>query len=363
VTSALAANGGELETREYAELPHAYRTEFQRDRDRIVHSRAFRRLEYKTQVFVNHLGDNYRTRLTHSIEVAQISRSVARALSLNEDLAETLGLAHDLGHPPFGHAGEKALHDIMRDFGGFDHNDQTLRIVTHLEQRYPAHPGLNLTLATRLGLQKHNKLPAGMSHTLEAQIVDYCDEIAYNNHDIDDGLDSGLLRLKDLSTMSLWQEQWEATVAKYPDAAEYLKIRFTIRNLINEMVNDLIETTRQNLIQFQVATIDDVLSFQLRNPGLNLAALSITMREKVTAMKKFLMRHLYRHLSVLKMAERADVTIRFLYNHFMENPEEMSLEYRDRIPVEGVQKVASDFIAGMTDRYAVNHYRLLRGAE
>ena len=330
------------------------RSPFQRDRDRIIHSKAFRRLEYKTQVFVNHLGDNFRTRLTHSIEVSQISRTVANILNVNETLVETIALAHDLGHPPFGHIGENILHNLMCNYGGFDHNEQTLRVVTILEERYPNFLGLNLTEATLLGLQKHNHLPNNHSHSIEAQIVDICDEIAYNNHDIDDGLDSGLLTLKQLNTIELWQQAWLETISKYPNVSDKIKIRTTIRNLINVMVMNLVENTKQNIKKFKIENFDDVLNFKIKHPNEDLVHFSSDMKLKVAHLKKFLHKELYHHPKVENIFSDAKQSIEFIFNKTNDDVYLLPIEYQHRIQTEGKHRSICDFIAGMTDRYALN---------
>ncbi len=347
-----AVSKGVFTEREYPIEPHPFRNDFQRDRDRIVHSRAFRRLEYKTQVFVNHLGDNYRTRLTHSIEVAQLSRTVARTLRLNEDLCETIALAHDLGHPPFGHAGEQALHQLMQDHGGFDHNEQTLRVVTLLEERYPQHPGLNLMRITLLGLRKHGALPNGLSHSLEAQIVDYCDEIAYNNHDVDDGIAAGYLSLEQLNTLELWQQHWGDVIAHFPNASEVVKIRTVIRNLTNLMVTDLIENLRNNLQKFSITSIDEVLNFGKHHPTAALVGYSEKLKQPVVTLKKFLTKNLYNHPQVKKMNDDAQQVITNIFSKLLQKPSLLPPEYAARIDQEGLHRVIADFIAGMTDRYA-----------
>ncbi len=341
--------------REYKEPNHPLRSPFQRDRDRIVHSKAFRRLEYKTQVFVNHLGDNFRTRLTHSIEVAQISRSVARILCLNEDLVEAIALAHDIGHPPFGHAGERVLNHFMKSHGGFDHNEQTLRTVTALEERYPGFPGLNLTEATRLGLQKHNKLPMGHGHSLEAQIVNICDEIAYNNHDLDDGLDSRLLSLKQLEEVNLWKESWRTTNKQYPATSTKIKIRYSIRCLVNQMVMNLVEQTKKNITIFKIKTFKDVMNFQVKyDEGVSAVGFSEDFLHPLLNLKKFLQKNLYRHPKVEKMNLEARKIIEKLFTHFIQNKESLPEEYQARITLTGLHKTVCDFIAGMTDRYAMH---------
>lgn len=347
-----AITAGVFTKREFPIEPHPFRDDFQRDRDRIVHSRAFRRLEYKTQVFVNHLGDNYRTRLTHSIEVAQISRTVARSLALNEDLCETIALAHDLGHPPFGHAGEHALHNLMKGHGGFEHNKQTLRVVTLLEDRYPEYQGLNLMQITLMGLQKHEHLPAGLSHSLEAQIVDFCDEIAYNNHDVDDGIDSQFLTINDLDQVTFWRKSWQAVNQRYPQASEHIKVHLTVRRMTDLMVTDLVQNIKHNLAHYNVNTVGDVLAFHRDHPNHDLVCYSNELSPDVLALKKFLMHHLYRHPRVVKMNDYAHTTIEKIFNLLLQKPQFLPPEYATRVNSEGIHRVIADFIAGMTDRYA-----------
>ena len=348
-----AVSDQDLIQREFPQEEHPLRSPFQRDRDRIVHSKAFRRLEYKTQVFVNHMGDNYRTRLTHSIEVAQISRSVARSLRVNEDLTETLALAHDLGHPPFGHAGERALHGLMRPYGGFDHNEQTLRIVKFLEERYPLFNGLNLTKATLLGLQKHTKLPEEKSHSVEAQIMDICDEIAYNNHDLDDGLDSGLLNLNQLKKIEIWQENWEKIEKEFPQTSEKIKIRYNIRSLINDMVLDLTRQSEENIKKYKITNLNDVIYFHKKYRDKNLVGFSQEFYPKVLALKKFLAKNLYRHPEIDKINLKVEKTIIRIFDSLREDIQSLPQEYLARLGSEGKEKIISDFIAGMTDRYAI----------
>ena len=354
LVSDYAVSEKSLSNREYPEPESTSRTPFQRDRDRVIHSKAFRRLEYKTQVFVNHLGDNYRTRLTHSIEVSQIARSVARSLRLNEDLVETLALAHDLGHPPFGHAGERILHKLMLPYGGFDHNQQTLRIVTALEERYPEFSGLNLTQASILGLQKHNRLAMGQSHSLEAQVVDICDEIAYNNHDIDDGLASGLLNLEELNKIELWRESWEEVNQKFPKTTIKIKISVTIRSLINQMVIDLTEQSEKNIASFHIKSLDDVLNFHKNHASHEkIIHFSESISPKITKLKKFLGKHLYMHPKVKKMNANASQLIRNIFTFLIQHPKLLPEEYQSRTSDLGLHRNISDFIAGMTDRYAI----------
>lgn len=355
----LAAQGELFESRAYPEERHVLRNPFQRDRDRVVHSQYFRRLEYKTQVFVNHLGDNYRTRLTHTIEVAQIARTVARSLGLNEDLTETVALAHDMGHPPFGHAGERALHEKMRPFGGFDHNEQTLRIVTLLEERYPEFPGLNLTHGALRSLQKHRSNPviAGQKieggHCLEAFIVDICDEIAYNNHDIDDGLESGHLTLSMLDSVALWRRHFSAIKRQYTGLREKIIIRATVRNMINAMVSDLIEQSARNIKESQITTLQELLHYTGNPHNKALISFSPEMQEQVLELKKFLFRNLYRHAEVVRMNERANDVLWRIFDFVVREPRMLPVDFYERIDSMGVERVVSDFIAGMTDRYAL----------
>lgn len=332
------------------------RNEFARDRDRVVHCKYFRRLEYKTQVFVNHLGDNYRTRLTHSIEVAQIARTVSRALGLNEDLTETLALAHDLGHPPFGHAGEKAIHEKMREYGGFDHNEQTLRIVTQLEERYPWCKGLNLTYATRTGLKKHSNLPDGQGHSLEAQIVDFCDEIAYNNHDVDDGLDSGLLTLEQLNSIEVWKKNYQEVAATYPQISRKVHVRFSIRNMINEMAQQLIYSIREKLTSHNLFSYEDVIRFPLTHNGANLVEYPALFEEQVKDLKKFLYQNLYRHEKVEKVNRWAIEMLYTIFDTLVKKPNLLPVEFRTLIESQGLHRSIADYIAGMTDRYAEQWY-------
>ena len=358
-----AVSDQDLIQRKFLEEEHPLRSPFQRDRDRIVHSKAFRRLEYKTQVFVNHMGDNYRTRLTHSIEVSQVSRSVARSLKVNEDLTEALALAHDLGHPPFGHAGEKVLHALMRSYGGFSHNKHTLRLVTLLEKRYPFFDGLNLTEATLLGLQKHTKLPDDKSHSIEAQIVDICDEVAYNNHDVDDGLDSGFLNLKQLSKIEIWQKNWEKVEKEFPQISEKIKIGYSIRCLINDMVMDLIRQSQENIRRYKIKNFEDVISFHKKYRDKDLVGFSREFHPRVVELKKFLSKNLYNHLEIGKMNLKAEETIVSIFNFLKKNIQNLPQEYLARLRSEGKEKSISDFIAGMTDRYAIRWNQQILGME
>jgi dGTPase len=353
--------------RQFAELTPPTRSEFQRDRDRIIHSTAFRRLEYKTQVFVNHEGDLFRTRLTHSIEVAQIARSLTRNLRLNEDLVEAISLAHDLGHTPFGHAGQDALNACMKDYGGFEHNLQSLRVVDSLEQRYGAFDGLNLMFETREGVLKHCSLTNAQQlgdigrrfierkqPTLEAQLANLADEIAYNNHDIDDGLRSGLLTTDQLNEVTLYARYRHEAESQFPGISGRRAINETVRRMINALVDDLIQQSRANIRQAEIKTIDDV-----RNAP-PLIAFSENMKKEAQELKRFLRTNLYHHYQVNRMTSKARRIVTDLFDIFITGPELLPLDYQiagdDR--TAQARKVA-DYIAGMTDRYAMREYRRL----
>jgi dGTPase len=354
------------------------RTCFQRDRDRIIHSAAFRRLEYKTQVFVNHEGDFFRTRLTHSLEVSQIARSVCRALRLNEDLGEALALAHDLGHPPFGHAGEDALREMMEFYGGFDHNAQSLRVVTHLEQRYAEFDGLNLTWETLEGVVKHNgPLPAAdrpvptairdyqERHDLEldthasaeAQVAALADDIAYNNHDIDDGLRAGLFGIDDLREVPLVGPVFDAVRSRYPGIDSSRLTHESVRRLIGHMVNDLLAETRRRTAEMQPASAEDV-----RRGGRPVAAFSQEMQENDRALKAFLSERMYRHYKLNRMTSKARRLVKDLFQLFVAEPECLPTAWRKRTSAPstvGTARVVADYIAGMTDRFAADEHRRL----
>jgi dGTPase len=349
--------------RVYPEEEHPFRLAFQRDRDRIVHSTAFRRLEYKTQVFVNHEGDHFRTRLTHTLEVAQIARTIARSLRLNEDLTEAIALAHDLGHPPFGHAGERAMNEMMQPYGGFEHNRQSLRIVEVLEDRYPDFPGLNLTWETRNGLKKHQPrslppdadgLAAAVGPSLEAQVTDYADEIAYNNHDIDDGLTSQMIELESLREVPLWAEHFCEVQHRFQQVPRKIQWRQTIRAIINSLVLDLCEETLKRLAPSGIANVDDV-----RHAPQPLVGFSHSMERKNAALKLFLLEHLYRHYRVIRMAEKARRIIHDLFKVYADSPRQMPPSFSGRIATEGIPRVVCDYIAGMTDRFALEEHRKL----
>lgn len=361
--------------RRYPEAPPDHRGEFQRDRDRIIHCAAFRRLEYKTQVFVNHEGDLFRTRLTHSIEVAQIARSVARALGLNEDLTEAISLAHDLGHTPFGHAGQDALNECMKELGGFEHNLQSLRVVERLEERYAEFPGLNLTFESREGILKHcstakarelgelgRRFLENGQPSLEAQLVNLADEIAYNHHDVDDGLRSQLLTLEQLRAVSLFSHHYDGVVSRYPAIAPRRAVYETLRRMINRVVTDLIETSRGRLTHAGIQSIDEVR----RHPG-PLIAYGDEIRAQTLELKRFLRKQLYAHAQVRRISEEAASVVRSLFDAFMREPQLLPPQFRDKVRVGDERatqaRVVADYIAGMTDRYAYReHARLGLGA-
>jgi dGTPase len=346
----------------YPEEEHPLRTRYQRDRDRVVHCSSFRRLEYKTQVFVNHEGDNYRTRLTHSLEAAQVGRTVARALGLNEEMTETLCLGHDLGHTPFGHSGEKVMAELMREHGGFEHNQQTLRILEVLEQPYPEFPGLNLTWEVREGLIKHRpdsdeNAPAayapGERPTLEAQLVDFVDEIAYNNHDVDDGLTSGMIDIDALRSVELFRDSHDLVLARGIEDPSVVRHQ-VVRAIIDRCTRDLIDATLANLEAAQARSVEDV-----RRAGRRLVAYSPAMQARVTALKEFLLKNLYRHYRVVRMGDKAGRILRDLFVSFSAEPLQLPPHFQKRIAVEGLPRVVCDYIAGMTDRFALDEHRKL----
>ena len=357
--------------RRYPEPPPQYRTEFQRDRDRIVHSNAFRRLVYKTQVFVNHEGDLYRTRLTHSMEVAQIARSIARALNLNESLTEAICLAHDLGHTPFGHAGQDALNECMREYGGFEHNLQSLRVVDELEERYADFNGLNLTFECREGILKHCSLAnarklgdVGLRFLqrqqpgLEAQLANLADEIAYNNHDVDDGMRAGLLTLDQLREVGLVRMQIEVVQRKYPDLQGRRLVHETIRRMINHLVVDVVQTTTARITSAAPASAVDV-----RAQPTNLVSMSDETRALHTELKQFLRENLYRHYRVQRMTLKARRVVQALFQAFFEDVNLMPDEHRaaaallqEREGAAGKARAVADYVAGMTDRYAIREH-------
>jgi dGTPase len=349
--------------RRIAEPAPEGRSEFQRDRDRIVHSTAFRRLEYKTQVFVNHEGDLFRTRLTHSIEVAQIARSIARNLALNEDLVESIALAHDLGHTPFGHSGQDALNECMRDFGGFEHNLQSLRVVDVLEQRYGGFDGLNLCFETREGIIKHcsqaNAKTLGelgqrfllkRQPSLEAQLANFADEIAYNNHDVDDGLRSGLITLDQISETRFFARHMNEVKREFPDLQDRRLIHETIRRMINTLVTDLTEESRRRVLEYRPADLEAIRA------GPMLISFSAEIKSEQRELQGFLRKNLYKHYRVQRMSNKARRIVRELFVAFRDDlqllPPEFQVRARDDAP-----RAIADYVAGMTDRYAIKEYR------
>ncbi|HUW51697.1 MAG TPA: deoxyguanosinetriphosphate triphosphohydrolase [Sulfuricella sp.] len=355
--------------RRHDEPAPAGRSQFQRDRDRIIHSTAFRRLEYKTQVFVNHEGDLFRTRLTHSLEVAQIGRTISRNLALDEDLVEAIALSHDLGHTPFGHAGQDELNDCMKAYGGFEHNLQSLRVVDLLEERYAEFDGLNLTFETREGILKHcsteNARAAGdvgerflsdRRPSLEAQVTNLADEIAYNNHDVDDGLRSGLISLEQLAEVSLFARHLKAVRDLYPDLADRRLIHETVRRMINTLALDLIKQSTENINAAAPQSIADVREAQ------PLIAFSPAIREEQQELKRFLRTHLYRHYLVMRMSNKARSTIRKLFHAFLDEVRLLPPQFQEKAQQDKPRAI-SDYIAGMTDRYAIREYRRLFAIE
>jgi len=369
-----AAHDERSRGRRHAEPPPEYRSEFQRDRDRIIHSSAFRRLAYKTQVFVNHEGDLFRTRVTHSIEVAQIGRSIARALQLNETLTEAISLAHDLGHTPFGHAGQDALNECMREHGGFEHNLQSLRTVDELEERYALFSGLNLTFECREGILKHcavskakdlgdigQRFLLRQQPGLEAQLANLADEIAYNNHDVDDGIRAGLITLEEAADVPLVRRHYEQVMSLYPQLQGRRRVHETVRRIVNDVVIDVIQSSTERLQRANPADIDAV-----RTHSQPMMGMSEPMRAQHLELKQFLRDQVYRHQRVLRMTTKAKRVVKELYGAFMEDTKLMPSEYRDnaqraqeRDGIAGRARIVADYIAGMTDRYAIVEYRRL----
>ena len=344
-----------------------FRPRFQRDRERILHTTAFRRLEYKTQVFINHEGDYYRTRLTHTLEVAQIGRSIARSLGLNEDLIETICLAHDLGHPPFGHSGENALARLMKDFGGFNHNSQSLRIVTVLEARYPDFPGLNLSWEVLEGMVKHEtdydiaeakQFNPELRGHLEAQIANLADDLAYTSHDLDDGLRSGMITPNQLDGIALWEIINESIGRRRSETLDSISRHQIIRRLINFEVTDLIQSTDRYLRRSNVKTALDVQKLPF-----NVAGFSEDMYRRNRELKDFLFSNLYRHYRVVRMAAKSEIIVTELFNIYQANPKTLPTEVQEFIPERGLERTICDYIAGMTDRFAIDEYKRLFDAD
>ena len=352
-----AVKSSESRGRKHREKEHALRTAFQRDRDRIVHSTAFRRLQYKTQVFVNHEGDHYRTRLTHTLETCQVARSIGRALGLNEDLIEAIALAHDLGHGPFGHAGEWALEELMKSHGGFEHNIQTLRIVELTEENYADFPGINLTFETLEGLKKHpekfyrdpRKRPF---RSLEADLVDLADEIAYNAHDLDDGLRSELISMDQLEDLRLWQDAYGYIKRKYKSISAAKTKLLAIRLMLNRLTTDVIETTQSKLKKNKIKSLKDVQKCPRA-----IVTLSDTTKRDLVQLKRFLHKNLYQHHRVIRMTDKGQRFIKALFNVYLQKPAQLIPEVLKRSKKEGLHRALCDYIAGMTDRFAHDEYK------
>ncbi len=370
--AAYASDAALSRGRRYPEPPVRLRDDFQRDRDRIVHSTAFRRLVYKTQVFINHEGDLFRTRLTHSLEVAQLARSIARGLSLNEDLVEAIALAHDLGHTPFGHAGQDALHDCMHEHGGFEHNLQSLRVVDRLEARYPAFDGLNLCFETREGILKHcsrrdaerieSEEPDGVARrfldgtqpSLEAQLCNLADEIAYNAHDIDDGVRSGLLNLAQLEAVPLLQRHLASTLRDHPSLTGRRLLFEMIRRMLSEQVHDVIDASAEAL---RVAGPSDAWAARVMP---RMVRFSAGLHGEISALKHLLMRELYRHPQVMRSTAVARTVVRELFQAYVDTPSEMPQDFAAQADLH---RAVADYVAGMTDRFATREHRRLTGRD
>ena len=357
-----AMKSGASQGRQHLEEEHQYRTRFQRDRDRIIHTSAFRRLEYKTQVFVYHEGDYYRTRLTHSLEVAQIARSICKSLQLNEDLAESVALSHDLGHPPFGHTGQDVLIRLMKDHGGFEHNKQRLRIVKLLEKRYPEFDGLNLTWEVLEGICKHTKdeenpitsVEGARYPSLEGQIADFADGIAYNAHDLDDGITSDLLDLDQLRKVALWKENEDRFDENYSGLDFKLKKYQVVRGIINELVTDLCEATLKNIENYGIKNVDEV-----RRAPTRMAAFTKGVAEKNKELKKFLHKNMYSHRKVLRMEFKADLTLDGIFAAYTKMPELLPESILKNESHGTLERRICDYVSGMTDRYALNEHKNL----
>lgn len=358
-----AARSSESKGRSYLASPHNFRTEYQRDRDRILHSRAFRRLEYKTQVFIPHERDHFRTRLTHTLEVAQISRTLARSLSLNEDLAEAIALAHDLGHPPFGHAGEDVLDELLREMGGFNHNAQCLRIVDLLEDRYPDHPGLNLTYEVREGIARHEtnspivhpEFAERLHPTIEASLVDIADEIAYNAHDIDDGLASGLLAFDAVESSSWWQTLAVESAITLEQMESEFKRYAVVRKLVDVMATDVLRETNKRIVESGVGSVDEV-----RRSTEKLVGYSSATGQIARDVKKFLLSHLYKHPTQMTKRDHASEVVTTIFEHLSSQPDLLPERFRHRLTSEPGHVVVADYLSGMTDRLAESTYAQLR---
>jgi dGTPase len=353
-----AARGARSFGRRFAEPAHEHRSEFQRDRDRIIHSRCFRRLEYKTQVFVNGTADHYRTRLTHTFEMAAVGRTIARALRANEDLTEAIALAHDIGHSPFGHCGEEVMNELMKDHGGFDHNIQSVRAVEYLEQRYPQFAGLNLTWEVRAGLYKHQAAIPGFQldgraigphQYVEAQIADVADDMTYHAHDIDDGVEAGLLTEDQLNTLDAWRKAAERARSEFGELADGYRVGMIVRCLLNMQVDDVLRNSGRLIAQYVPRCPADAMRCPER-----LVAFSPEMRDLLQPLRKFLFENMYFHPAVAGANREAVQMMRKLFLFYVENPSKMGRKAQARIPADGVWRTACDYVAGMTDRYALD---------
>jgi dGTPase len=357
ILASFAQKSADSRGRKHSEPRHAYRTEFQRDRARIIHSRAFRRMEYKTQVFLNGTGDHLRTRLTHSIEVASISRTVARALRLNEDLAEAIALAHDLGHAPFGHSGEEMLAECMRDHGGFDHNRQSVRAVELLETPYPDFPGLNLTFEVREGLRKHERsysFETGEKYhcpSLEAQVADLADEITYYSHDLDDALDFEILNPAQLQQNEVWRHSHRSVLTRYGAAFEPDLHKLIIRDIIDHEVHDLVATSARSIAESGIESTDDA-----RRQCAPLIRYSDELAEANRSLRKFLYQNVYYHPRVSEVNRRACEMLRRIFGEYLGDPRRLGAGAMRRIEKEGLHRTVCDYVAGMTDRYLMEEY-------
>ncbi|MBT5375630.1 MAG: deoxyguanosinetriphosphate triphosphohydrolase [Nitrospinaceae bacterium] len=361
-----AMKSGESKGRQHQEAEHSYRTRFQRDRDRVIHTSAFRRLEYKTQVFVYHEGDYYRTRLTHSLEVAQIARSICKSLQLNEDLTEAVALSHDLGHPPFGHTGQNVLNKLMKGHDGFEHNKQSLRIVKLLEKRYPEFDGLNLTWEVMEGICKHaqdeeNPITSNKKvrfPSLEAQVADFADGIAYNAHDLDDGITSNLFDLDQLRSVALWEENEKKFDQQYKGMDFKLKKYQVVRSIINELISDFRQATLENLKKYEVQTVDDVRCAPIR-----IATFGKEFTEKNKQLKQFLHKNMYSHRKVLRMEFKAELTLEGIFNAYLKMPALLPESVQENSQRGSFERRVCDYVSGMTDRYAINEYKNLYSAD
>ena len=366
ILAPFAVKSGESRGRQHREAEHSYRTRFQRDRDRIIHCSAFRRLEYKTQVFVYHEGDYYRTRLTHSLEVAQIARSICKSLQLNEDLAEAIALSHDLGHPPFGHTGQKVLNRLMKQSGGFEHNRQSLRIVKLLEKRYPQFDGLNLSWEVLEGISKHSrddenpylKSPENRFPSLEGQVADFADGIAYNAHDLDDGITSGLLEIGQLKSVALWRENEKRLDQQYANLDLKMKKYQVVRNIINELVTDFRKATLKNIKKYGIDSVEAV-----RTSPARLAGFGQEVGEKNAELKNFLHKKMYQHPKVRRMEFKAELYLNRIFEAYTRIPDLVPEDEPHAAGEASLERRICDYVSGMTDRFCIREYKSLFSPE